>query len=175
MDDDNEDIPARKKGRAKIIYGVIQQKWYISNMPKNGLEALKMAGKISEVKAREELFGQNREAIMHLIKNAESIGNFLSGFFGDKAYLRGQFEYLTETDISDIIRKGLDGHLGGNIFFFYQNSGGLFPPLENLEHYLLHVNTGVEFMEVFEKVVKDCSLEFEGSLIHKKIHLLVGI
>ena len=86
-------------------------------MPKNGLEALKMAGKILDVTAREELFRQNREAIVHLIKNAESISNFLSGFFGDKAHLKGQFEYLTETDISDIIRKGLDGHLG-EIFFF---------------------------------------------------------
>ena len=110
---EDDDVPVRKKGRAKIIYGVIQQKWYISNMPKTGLEALKMAGKISDVKTREELFGQNREAIVHLIKNAETIGNFLSGFFEDKAHLKGQFEYLTETDISDIIRKGLDGHLGG--------------------------------------------------------------
>jgi hypothetical protein len=131
LDDDNENIPARKKGRAKIIYGVIQQKWYISNMPKTGLEALKVAGKISEVKAREELFGQNREAIMHLIKNAESIGNFLSGFFGDKAHLRGQFEYLTETDISDIIRKGLDGHLGGIFFFFINILIVYFPPRES--------------------------------------------
>ena len=41
-----------------MIYGVIQQKWYISSMPKNGLEALKMAGKILDVTAREELLGR---------------------------------------------------------------------------------------------------------------------
>ena len=143
-------------------------------MPKNGLEALKMAGKILDVTAREELFGQNREAIVHLIKNAESIGNFLSGFFGNKAHLKGQFEYLTETDISDIIRKGLDGHLG-EIFSCFSKFLMVFSPPENLEHYILHVNSGVEFMEVFEKVVEDCSLEFGGSLTHKNIHLLVGV
>ena len=142
-------------------------------MPKNGLEALKMAGKILDVTAREELFRQNREAIVHLIKNAESISNFLSGFFGDKAHLKGQFEYLTETDISDIIRKGLDGHLG-EIYLFFKFLI-VFSLPENLEHYILHVNSGVEFMEVFEKVVEDCSLEFGGSITHKNIHLLVGV
>ena len=51
----------------------------------------------------------------------------------------------------------------------------VFSPPENLEHYILHVNSGVEFMEVFEKVVEDCSLEFGGSITHKNIHLLVGV
>jgi len=57
-DDVTEDAPIKKKGRAKIMYGVIQQKWYISSMPKNGLEVLKMAGKILDVTAREEILGR---------------------------------------------------------------------------------------------------------------------
>ena len=42
--------------------------------------------------------------------------------------------------------------------------------LENLEQYLLHVNSGVEVAEMFEKIMEDCTLEYGGSLIHKYIH-----
>ena len=45
--------------------------------------------------------------------------------------------------------------------------------LENLEQYLLHVNSGVEVAEMFEKIMEDCTLEYGGSLIHKYIHILV--
>lgn len=118
-DDDCEEVPAKKKGRSKNIYGVIQQKWYNSQMPKNSLEALKMAGKLVEADARELVFSHNREAIMHLIKKAESIYNFLEGFYEDPLHLQGQFQHLTETNISDIIRKGLVGHLGWIYLIFF--------------------------------------------------------
>ena len=45
---------------------------------------------------------------------------------------------------------------------------------ENLEQYLLFVNSAENFMEKYEKVLDDCQIEFEGSSIHKYIHILVS-
>jgi hypothetical protein len=47
--------------------------------------------------------------------------------------------------------------------------------LENLEEYLLFVNSSEEFMEKYDKVVQDCTLEFDGGLIHKYIYILVSL
>lgn len=38
----------------------------------------------------------------------------------------------------------------------------------------MYVNTDVGFVDLFEKVKDDCTLEFDGSVIHKNIHLLVS-
>ena len=43
-----------------------------------------------------------------------------------------------------------------------------------MEQYLLYVNTDVNFTEMFEKVKDDCTLEFDGSVIHKNVDLLVS-
>ena len=43
-----------------------------------------------------------------------------------------------------------------------------------MEHYLLYVNTDVDFLEMIEKVNDDCTLEFDGSVIHKNVHLMVS-
>ena len=40
---------------------------------------------------------------------------------------------------------------------------------------MLHVNSSVEFTDMYEGVIEDCSLEFDGSLIHKYIYILVRI
>ena len=42
-----------------------------------------------------------------------------------------------------------------------------------MEQYLLYVNSDVNFAEKLEKVKDDCTLEFDGSVIHKHVHLLV--
>ena len=42
-----------------------------------------------------------------------------------------------------------------------------------MEHYLVFVNSDVDFAEKLEKVKDDCTLEFDGSVIHKHVHLLV--
>ena len=40
------------------------------------------------------------------------------GFFEDPRHLEEQFKHLTESSISDKIRKGLVGHLGPNCIPF---------------------------------------------------------
>ena len=40
---------------------------------------------------------------------------------------------------------------------------------------MLHVNSGVEFMETFEGVVEDCTIEFDGNMTHKYINILVNL
>ena len=42
-----------------------------------------------------------------------------------------------------------------------------------MEHYLIFVNSDVEFAEKLEKVKDDCTLLFDGSVIQKHVHLLV--
>ena len=83
-------------------------------MSKVSLEALQMSGKVSQAREREELFSQNREAIMHLIRKSESVYNVCDGFYEDPKHLEGQFQYLTDSNISETIRKGLVGHLGSH-------------------------------------------------------------
>ena len=45
---------------------------------------------------------------------------------------------------------------------------------DNMEEYLISVNNTVEFTEILEKVTDDCALEFDGSKVHKHIHILVN-
>ena len=40
---------------------------------------------------------------------------------------------------------------------------------------MLFVNSSEEFMEKYDKVVQDCTLEFDGGLIHKYIYILVSL
>ena len=44
---------------------------------------------------------------------------------------------------------------------------------ENMEEYLVSVNNSLEFTENLVKIKDDCNLEFNGSKLHKFIHLLV--
>ena len=47
--------------------------------------------------------------------------------------------------------------------------------LENLELYLVSMNTSVEFAEKLLKIREDCSLDFDGSKLHKYIHIIVRL
>ena len=42
-----------------------------------------------------------------------------------------------------------------------------------MEIYLVAVNDTVEFAEKLEKIKEDCNLDFDGSMLHKYINLLV--
>lgn len=67
-DTDDGGAGVRKKGRTKLVYGVSQKKWYTAKSTKDSIEALKQAGKIAEYETREEIFNQNREGLMQLIR-----------------------------------------------------------------------------------------------------------
>ena len=51
-----------------MVYGVNQKKWYAQKIPKDSVEALKLAGKMSQFQEREEVFSQHRAGLMHLIR-----------------------------------------------------------------------------------------------------------
>ena len=65
---DDNDGCVKKKGRVKVVYGVKQRKWNSSKIPPDSLDALKMAGRITDFAEREELFEQNRAGLMKLIR-----------------------------------------------------------------------------------------------------------
>ena len=64
----DNDGSVKKRGRVKVIYGVKQRKWNSSKIPPDSLDALKIAGRISDFAEREEVFEQNRAGLMKLIR-----------------------------------------------------------------------------------------------------------
>ena len=128
-ENDEEDRTTKKRGRAKVVYGVSQKKWYAGKITKDSVEALKLPGKISNFEDREEILNQNRAGLMEMIRfvlpeklfkklkstyrnSTTSISKVCDGFYADPRHLERQFNYLTESSISDTVRKGLVGHLG---------------------------------------------------------------
>ena len=107
-----EESPARKKGKTKTIYGVIQNRWYSKKISKTSIEALKVSGQMESAKEREELFSHHRDAIQHLIKKADNISDVIAGFYDDPRHLEGQFKHMTGGTIVGTIRSTLSGHLG---------------------------------------------------------------
>ena len=106
-----------------------------------------------------------------ILRNSpKMISKACDGFFADARHLERMFSYLTDSDISKKIQRNLVGHLGRINFPFFLS---LFVYSENLELYLVSVNSTVEFAESLEKVKDDCSLLFAESKVHKYIHLLV--
>ena len=67
--------------------------------------------------------------------------------------------------------KSLEGHLGKSNMNYSINDTMYI--IENMEIYLVAVNDTVEFAEKLDKIKEDCNLDFDGSLMHKYIHLLV--
>jgi hypothetical protein len=45
---------------------------------------------------------------------------------------------------------------------------------ENMEIYLVSLNSSLDFTEKLQKVKDDCSIDFDGSKLHKYINILVG-
>ena len=106
------ETPAKKKGKSKTIYGVIQSRWYSQKVSKTSIEALKLSGQLETAEEREELFNLHRDAIQHIIKKAEAVSDVLGGFYEDPRHLEGQFHYVTGGTISGVIKNSLAGHLG---------------------------------------------------------------
>ena len=130
-DQDQIDAPG-KKGKKKLVYGVNNTKYYSSNTSKQCVESLKMAGKVEQFEARENIFEDNRPALMKLIRlfnfnyqvtafttsyspyrdSAKRIDKVCDGFLRHTKHLENQFYYCTDTNISMRIRSTLEGHLG---------------------------------------------------------------
>ena len=60
--------PEQKKARNKLVYGVINAKFYGGNSNKNSLDALKLATNVEDFEEREEIFKEHRPALMKLIR-----------------------------------------------------------------------------------------------------------
>ena len=43
-----------------------------------------------------------------------------------------------------------------------------------MEIYLVSLNSSLDFTEKLQKVKDDCSIDFDGSKLHKYINILVG-
>ena len=65
---DEQEKEFSKKGKKKLVYGVNNAKYYSSNISKQCVESLRMAGKIEQFEAREKVFQENRPALMKLIR-----------------------------------------------------------------------------------------------------------
>ena len=150
-----EDEEPNKRGKKKLMYGVNNQRFYATNNSKSSLEALKTAGKIEQFETREQIFEDNRSALMKLMRNKDKmVSNVCEGFWRHPKHVENHFYYLTDTEISSKIRQTLVGHL------------------EYMEEYLVSVNNSVEFSNTLEKTKEDCAILYGGSLVHKYIHIL---
>ena len=74
---DSDNSITNKKGRKKLVYGVVQNKWYGGKMDSSSLDMLKRAGEIEDCMEREKIFSQCRLALMALIRFTTEI-SFLS-------------------------------------------------------------------------------------------------
>ena len=63
-----EETVKKTNKRQKLIYGVINAKFYIESSSITSVEALKMARKIEQFEARERIFEDNRKALMKMIR-----------------------------------------------------------------------------------------------------------
>ena len=101
------------------------------------------------------------------------ISRVCAGFFEDPRHLERQFAFQTDSNISEKIRKNFDGHMGRISLETMFDLFNYLKPTENLEEYLLSMNTSLEYSDTIEKITEDCTLEFSGSKIHRHIHVLV--
>ena len=67
-DEDEVTEPPKKGGKTKLVYGVSQQKFYGHDSNKVTVENLKLAAKMEKFEEIEEIFHQNRPALMKLIR-----------------------------------------------------------------------------------------------------------
>ena len=57
-----------KKGKQKLQYGVNNKKFYVDIKDQNSVECLKRAGHVERFEEREEIFEENRPALMKMIR-----------------------------------------------------------------------------------------------------------
>lgn len=97
------------------------------------------------------------------------------GLFDDPRHLQGQFLHLTGENIADKVERNLVGHLGGFFYLTVDAILNIFIFLsENMEEYLVSMNTSFEFCGQLDKIKEDCDIMFLGAKTHKYIHLLVN-
>ena len=65
----DEDVPPKKKGKQKFVFGVNNRKWYEESNNKDSVESLKMAAQENDFNEREKIFEQNRPALMKMIRS----------------------------------------------------------------------------------------------------------
>ena len=66
--EDEQEKDYSVKGKKKLVYGVNNAKYYSSNISKQCVESLRMAGKIEQFETREKIFQENGPALMKLIR-----------------------------------------------------------------------------------------------------------
>ena len=154
-DDVDEEMEPKKKGKKKEVYGVNNKKWYEGSNDKNSVEKLRLAAQATDYEEREQIFEDNRPGLMKLIRNSQQmVYKVCGGFFDDYRHLQNMFYYLTNTDILGTIQETLEGHL------------------DNMEIFLESMNQDTEFEETLQKVKDDCDIYFDGSKLHKYVHIL---
>ena len=127
-----EETVKKTNKRQKLIYGVINAKFYIESSSITSVEALKMARKIEQFEARERIFEDNRKALMKMIRfvrnvqlklmkvnlpywyrnSSTMIKGVCGGFFRNWKHLANQFFWLTDCDFTKLVRDTIEGHLG---------------------------------------------------------------
>ena len=63
-----EETAKKTNKRQKLVYGVINTKFYVESSSITSVEALKMARKVEQFEAREKIFEDNRKALMKMIR-----------------------------------------------------------------------------------------------------------
>ena len=103
------------------------------------------------------------------------ISKVCPGLFSDPGHIQSLFFYLTGAEIGQKIVEDLEGHLGLSVHLKYLNLK-IFQKChsENMEEYLISVNTSVEFTKQLDEIKDDCTLLFNGAKVHKYIEILVG-
>ena len=87
-------------------------------------------------------------------------------------HLEGQLQHVTEGIISGVIRNSLAGHLGKCTILDLRNNLFIFLS-ENVENYLIYVNTDADFVETFEKFKYDMvRAKLQGLPIRKTTYLM---
>ena len=91
-------------------------------------------------------------------------------------HLEGQFVHLNDgTKISEHVRSTFIMHMGRqNLLTFSLKLN--FYSADNLEVYLKYkLKDDQNFIQNLDQIIDECHLEFDGSLIHKYIFIMVSL
>ena len=68
MNYSEHDVAGKSRGRSKVVYGVVQHKYYGGTVDSSSSAMLQRASETDNVEEREEIFSKCRPAVMALIR-----------------------------------------------------------------------------------------------------------